>query len=97
MIKWNELFCLIASNEILMKCILSLDVNSTESESEMDELLYMMQLSRVRKNRRKVVRIEGYVNNVSRFITHQFKEYFRMTPNCFQLLENKLGLILSKT
>jgi len=33
---------------------------------------------------------------VTRFPINQFKEHFRMANNCFQLLENKLNLILSK-
>lgn len=93
----NVLLSMIVSNEILIKSVLNLDENSSESESEMDELLYIMQFSRLRGKRKKIVRIEGYVNDiVPRFTTHQFKEHFRMTPNCFQILENQLGLILSK-
>lgn len=85
---------IISSNEMLLKNVLNLD--SSESESEVDEILYTMQFSRLRGKRKKGVRIEGYVNNViPRFTTRQFKEHFRMTPNCFQVLENKLSLMLS--
>jgi len=89
---------IVAINELLKESILNLDINnSSESESEINELLYTMQFSRSRKYKNKIVRIEGYVNNVvPRFTTHQFKEHFRMTPNCFQLLEDKVSLILSK-
>lgn len=86
----------IVSNEIL-KSILNLDMNS-ESEDEMDELFYILKSFQLRGKRKKVVRIEGYVNNIiPRFTTNQFKEHFRMTPNCFQLLENKLSLLLSNS
>jgi len=45
--------------------------------------------------RKKAIRIEGYVNNiVPKFSARQFKEHFRMTPNCFSLLENKLSPML---
>lgn len=54
-----------------------------------------IQVSRLRGKRKRVARIEGYVENVvPRFSARQFKEHFRMTPNCFYLLENKLSPML---
>jgi len=86
-----------ASNNIL-KTALASDVRDSESESETEELLNLIistQVCRLRSKRKKAIRIEGYVNNiVPRFSTRQFKEHFRMTPNCFSLLENKLSPML---
>ncbi|XP_012219683.2 putative nuclease HARBI1 isoform X1 [Linepithema humile] len=95
----NSLISVIAiCNEIFTKNILNLDlISENESESEMGELYYMVQVSQLRGKRKKNVRIEGYVDNViPRFTTHHFKEHFRMTPRCFHLLENNLSLMLSK-
>lgn len=87
-----------ASDDIL-KTALGLDLDlSSESESESEEVLNVIiptQVSRLRGKRKKIIRIEGYVENVvPRFSARQFKEHFRMTPNCFYLLENKLSPIL---
>ncbi|XP_036146940.1 putative nuclease HARBI1 [Monomorium pharaonis] len=91
------LFINAASSDIL-KTALALDLSESESESETEEFLNFIiptQVCRLRGKRGKAIRIEGYVNNVvPRFSSRQFKEHFRMTPNCFSLLENKLSPML---
>lgn len=93
------LFINAASNDIL-KTALALDLSESESESETEEFLNFIiptQVCRLKGKRGKAIRIEGYVNNVvPRFSSRQFKEHFRMTPNCFSLLENKLSPMLLK-
>lgn len=95
------LTALLVANNIITDLLLKInyDMSSSESEDEVDKLYTVTyaQVSQLRGKRRKIIRIEGYVENVvPTFSTRQFKEHFRMTPNSFQILENKLSLSLSK-
>lgn len=72
------------------------DINRESDDSENDDLLYLYEAKFKYKRRKKVVRINGYINNViPRYNTQQFRQHFRIIPTTFETLLNKLAPMLS--
>lgn len=71
------------------------DSDADSDEKFVREFIDIEENVRVRSKRRKVIRIEGFVEEViSRFTGKQFKEHFRLKPTVFNNLENILGNLL---
>lgn len=75
------------------------EINRESDDSEDDDLLfvYQAQVQCRKRKRKKVTRINGYINNVvPRYNTRQFRQHFRLTPTAFESILNKITPILSK-
>ncbi|XP_018366334.1 PREDICTED: putative nuclease HARBI1 isoform X2 [Trachymyrmex cornetzi] len=72
------------------------EIESDESEDEDYEKISLIEnIQRIRGKQQKPARIRGYVEHViPRYTTKQFRHHFRMTPETFENLENRLGPIL---
>lgn len=71
--------------------------NNSDSDEETNNILMARHRSKLRSARIKPLRIEGYVERTVQGLTaKQFREHFRMIPNTYEILEAKLGLLLSK-
>jgi len=73
--------------------------NESDSENDSEELVQhfinIEKSLRIRGKRRKIYRVEGYVENIiPRFCTKQFKEHFRIEVPVYDTLENKIGNLL---
>ncbi|XP_028048533.1 putative nuclease HARBI1 [Monomorium pharaonis] len=79
--------------EILMR--ITDEIKSSESDDNFEEGLLIEKIRRIRGKQQKPVRIAGYVENViPRYTTKQFRHHFRMLPEMFEILENRLGQLL---
>lgn len=86
----------INASEQLFRSLFSETFESSDEEEELVEAFLLEAHLRLRGPLRKAVRIEGYVEKtVPRFNTKQFRENYRMLPSTFELLENRLGPILT--
>ncbi|XP_024878431.1 uncharacterized protein LOC112458845, partial [Temnothorax curvispinosus] len=64
---------------------------------EINNILMARHRRKLRGARKKPLRIEGYVERTVQGLTaKQFREHFRMIPDTYEILEAKLGLLLSK-
>lgn len=81
--------------EMLMRIIAKSE--SAEDDFEFENEIFLMEnVQRIRGKLRKPARITGYVDNViPRYTTRQFRHHFRMVPEVFENLENRLGQSLS--
>lgn len=88
-----------AISQYFIKIITELESDS-DSESDEDlvqELINIERDLRIRGKMRKPARVEGYMEHIiPRFSAKQFKEHFRMEPAVFNIIENRLGLLLLK-
>lgn len=99
----NIIFSAIYTSEQLFRILFSETQESSDEEEELAETFllepaetFLLPHLRLRGPSKKVVRIEGYVENtVPRFNTRQFRENYQMLPSTFEILENRLGPILA--
>ncbi|TGZ37232.1 hypothetical protein DBV15_12309 [Temnothorax longispinosus] len=71
--------------------------NESDSDEEINNILMARHRRKLRGARKKPLRIEGYVERTVQGLTaKQFREHFRMIPDTYEILEAKLGLLLSK-
>lgn len=71
-------------------------VSDSDTDEENSAILTRCR-HRLHGTRQKPLRIIGYVNEIIPALTaKQFREHFRMTPGAYELLEEKLGPLLSK-
>lgn len=92
----NTIPMTINASEQMFRSLFSETLESSDEEEELVEAFLLEAHLRLRGSLRKAVRIEGYVEKtVPRFNTKQFRENYRMLPSTFELLENRLGPILT--
>jgi len=85
------LICLaiITSYEVLK----STNLNNSDTEEEIDTIFLIKYRCEAQK---KPLRIRSYVDRtVPDLTTKQFREHFRMTPDTYKILEEKLGILLT--
>lgn len=87
-----------ASDELLTAIVLNIENDSDNSESDNDEQI-QLELKRrmsIRGQQIKPHRIENYVEEIiPRLSNNQFREHFRMLPETYELLEQRLSNALS--
>lgn len=88
---------IIASDKLLKDIMLNIDSEDSDDSDNDEEI--EMELRRklnVRGRQVKPRRIEGYVTEIiPRLTNNQFREHFRMLPETYELLEQKLSNALS--
>jgi len=86
-----------ASDELLTGIMLNVESDS-DSESDNDEQI-QLELKRrmsIRGQQVKLHRVENYVEElIPRLSNNQFREHFRMLPQTYELLEQRLSNALS--
>jgi len=95
----NKKRSLIITASYYFLTILTELTNESDSENDSEELVQhfinIEKSLRIRGKRRKIYRVEGYVENIiPRFCTKQFKEHFRIEVSVYDTLENKIGNLL---
>jgi len=91
----KRLICLaiITSDEFLK----SANLNNSDTDEEIDTIFLTKYRRKLRGARKKPLRIRSYVDRtVPGLTTKQFREHFRMTPDTYEILEEKLGILLNK-
>lgn len=94
------LFSAIISSEIFKKILTNI-VEEMESVEEMENVEYIevallvQNIQRIRGKQKKPPRITGFIENViPRYNSIQFRRHFRMVPEVFESLENRIGPLL---
>ncbi|XP_012521958.3 protein ANTAGONIST OF LIKE HETEROCHROMATIN PROTEIN 1-like [Monomorium pharaonis] len=93
----NIILTAICASKQLFESLFSKAVESSDEEEEQLAEAFLLEAHlRLRGSSKNAVRIEGYVEmTVPRFNAKQFREHYRMLPSTFELLENRLGPILT--
>lgn len=95
----NKIVCFVEiCNHKLLHMVTNSVIETENNESDDDnfeEILLIRNILRIRGKQYKPVRITGYIQNViPRYNTRQFRNHFRMKPEVFENLENRLGQLL---
>ena len=87
-----------ASDKLLMDILLNMESEESDSDnSDNDEQIQVEMRKRinVRGQQVKPCRVEGYVKEtIPRLSNKQFREHFRMLPETYELLEERLANFL---
>jgi len=79
------------------KFLKSTNLNNSDTDEEIDTIFLTKYLRKLREARKKPLRIRSYVDRtVPGLTTKQFCEHFRMSPDTYEILEEKLGILLIK-
>jgi len=72
------------------------EIENTESDDDdLEKVVSIETIRRIRGKQKTPARIRGYVENViPRYTNQQFRRHFRMLPEVFEMLENRLGRLL---
>lgn len=87
-----------ASDKLLMDILFNMEREDSDSDNSDDEQIQLELRRRinVRDQQIKPCRIEGYVEEIIPRLSHnQFREHFRMLPETYELLEQRLAIFLS--
>lgn len=90
------LFCTIISQrfiEIFLNA--AIFENDESDDNDLENIVLIENINRIRGKRQIPPRITGFVENViPRYNNQQFRRHFRMKPEIFENLENRLGPLL---
>ncbi|GAB1865882.1 Nuclease harbi1 [Camponotus japonicus] len=71
-----------------------IEVENESDDHNLEETFLSRNIDRIRGKQQKPARITGYVENVIPHYTTQQFHHFRMKPDVFEILENRLGRLL---
>jgi len=84
---------MIAGNHIFLNVTEEIE-NAESDDDDLEKVVSIEIIRRIRGKQKTPARIRGYVENVIPRYTNQQFRHFRMLPEVFEMLENRLGRLL---